>query len=232
MKSRVLTVIAILVLSVPALQAQVSFGLVAGPNFQNLTGKDHDGDKMDNGLIVSFHAGVQASIPIAKDFYFQPGLLYSGKGSKNNLFIIVTKAASDEFNVITHLSYLELPLNLLFRPELANGHILLGFGPYIAYGIGGNQAYEAGSLTLDQEIKFKNSITLEEFWDIDQAYYRPFDAGVNIFAGYELEMGLFFQINAQLGLLNINPEITDIDEGDDEAAYKNTGFGLSVGYNF
>jgi hypothetical protein len=40
MKTRILSVVAILILTAAALQAQVEFGVVAGPNFQNMVGKD------------------------------------------------------------------------------------------------------------------------------------------------------------------------------------------------
>lgn len=229
MKSRLLAVFAILMISIAALQAQVTFGVVAGPNFQNITGKDADGDKVENGLLVAFHAGVNASIPIAPDFCFQPGLLFSMKGARNNFFVLPVKAASDDYNTTTRISYIEMPLNLLFRPQFADGHILLGFGPYIAYGIAGKQKFDADPFFYEQKIKFKNKITSGESWDPDYAFYRPFDAGANIFAGYEFGMGLFFRLNAQLGLLKINP---DVEGSDSEASYKNTGFGLSLGYNF
>jgi hypothetical protein len=229
MKTRLLTVTAILILSVTAVQAQVTFGVVAGPNFQNLAGKDHNGDKIDNGLIVSFHAGAKVNIPVAPDFYFQTCLLYSGKGSRNN-FIMPAKSADNELHAHTRLSYIELPLNLLFRPQFSNGHILLGFGPYVAYAVAGKQDYEYGDFSLNQTVKFRNKITSSEAGDISYAYYRPFDAGANIFAGYEFDMGLFFHLNAQLGLLKLNPEITDVEN--DEASFKNTGFGLSAGFNF
>jgi hypothetical protein len=65
---------------------------------------------------------------------------------------------------------------------------------------------------------------------ISNAYYRPFDAGANIFFGYELSMGVFLQLNAQLGLLKINPEYSWAT--DSKASYKNTGYGLSIGYRF
>ncbi len=229
MKTRILSVIATLVLSVTALQAQVSFGVVAGPNFQNVTGKDHYGDKLDNGLLVGFHAGAKVIIPFANDFGFQSGILVSQKGSKNNDIFFTTKSSGSDYTTTTRITFLELPLNLIFRPEFLNGHILLGFGPYIAVGIGGKQKADASPFIYEQKIKFKNKITFDEYWDVDHAYYRPFDAGANIFAGYELDMGLYFQLNAQMGLLKINPEI---EEADDEAVYKNTGFGLSIGYNF
>ncbi len=231
MKTKMFAVIAAAMLSVASLQAQVSFGAVAGPNFQNMTGKDHYGDKLENGLIVGFHAGVKANLPIATDFFFQTGLLYSCKGSKNDFLSIATKSTASDLNTTTRIGYIELPLNLLFRPEFGNGHILLGFGPYVALGITGKQVLEYDNYSYEQKIKFSNRISWDEYWDMDHAYYRPFDAGANIFAGYELEMGLFFHLNAQLGLLKINPEIED-EEVADEAAYKNTGFGISVGYNF
>jgi hypothetical protein len=100
----------------------------------------------------------------------------------------------------------------------------------VAFGIGGNQKYESGTLANEQKIVFKSEITESEFYDIENAYFRRFDAGANIFFGYEIPMGVFLQLNAQLGLLKINPAHT-WDTGDN-TSYKNTGFGLSVGYRF
>jgi len=229
MKTRILTVIAVLVLTATALQAQVDFGIVAGPNFANMVGKDSDGDKVTNGLLIGFHAGVKANLYLAPDFYFQTGLLFSQKGSKNNGGLVPTKAAGDDYFTTTRISYLELPLHLLFRPEFGKGRILVGFGPYVAYGISGKQTLELGGNSYDQKVNFKNEIGLEEYWDMDNAYFRGFDAGADIFAGYEMNMGLYFQLNAQLGLLNM---VTDVTEWDAESVLRNTGFGVSVGYNF
>lgn len=230
MKTRILSVIAILVLSVAALEAQVDFGIVAGPNFQNMVGKDADGEKITNGLLVGFHAGVTAALPIATDFYFQTGLLFSQKGSRNNMGVMPTKSSGDDYHTTTRVSYLELPLHLLFRPAFGDGHILVGFGPYVAFGLGGNQTVDYEAIpALEQKIKFKNQITTEEYRDLDYTYLRRFDAGADIFFGYELDMGLWFRLNAQLGLLNMMP---DIEERDNESNLKNTGFEVSVGYNF
>ena len=147
----------------------------------------------------------------------------------NNRGLIPVKASGD-YNTTTRISYIDLPLHLLFKPEFGNGHILVGFGPYVAFGIGGTQTVDYGSLpSLEQKIKFKGDITQEEYWDLDNAYYRRFDAGADIFAGYELSMGLWFRLNAQLGLLDMIP---DVDQYNNDSFLKNTGFGLSVGYNF
>jgi len=229
MKTKLLTLSAILIFSTLALQAQIGFGLLGGVNFQNINGKDNNGDNLENGLLTGFHAGVNINIPVAPDFYFQPGLLFSVKGAKNDFFSPEVKASGD-FVTTTKLSYIEMPLNLLYRPQLGKGYILLGFGPYIAYGIGGSENSDFGSsISYERGVKFKNSVT--NFLELlENAYYRPFDAGANIFFGYELSMGVFCQLNAQLGLLKINPDYGWVT--DNKASYKNTGFGLSIGYRF
>lgn len=223
-----LTVSAILIVSSLAMQAQIGFGLLGGVNFQNINGKNSNGDKLENGLLTGFHAGVNVNIPIAPDFYFQPGLLYSVKGAKNDFYDSPLKASGD-FTTTTRLSYIEMPLNLLYRPQLGNGHLLLGFGPYVAYGISGKETTQLNTNSIERTVKFENSVGLLTALD-GNAYYRPFDAGANILFGYEFAMGAFIQMNAQLGLLKINPEYEWIS--DDETAYKNTGYGLSLGFRF
>lgn len=189
-----------------------SFGLKGGVNFQNINGEDPSGDKWENDLAVRFNAGIVANIPVAPEFYFQPGLLFTTKGAKfNNEFLGID--ANAELNT----SYLELPLSFLYRPLLGSGHFLLGFGPYVAYGLGGK--LESGDTEMD--IKFGD----EESNDI--LYLKRMDYGANLFFGYELQNGLSVQLNTQLGLANILPDVADND-----ATFKNTGFGISLGYMF
>jgi len=220
---------AIFIFSTLALHAQIGIGLLGGVNFQNINGTDINGNKLENGLLTGFHAGVNINIPVAPDFYFQPGILFSVKGAKNDLFSPEVKASGD-YTTTTKLSYIEMPLNLLYRPQLGEGYIFIGLGPYIAYGIGGKEISDFGSsLSYERDVKFKSTVT--NFIDlIENAYYRPFDAGANIFFGYEFSVGFFLQLNAQLGLLKINPEYGWVT--DNKASYKNTGFGISIGYRF
>ena len=228
MKTKLLTISAILLFSTLALQAQIGFGILGGVNFQNINGKNSNGDKLENGLLTGFHAGVNVNIPMATDFYFQPGLLYTVKGANNEFFTPPLKASGD-YTTTTKLSYIELPLNLLYRPQLGNGYLLLGFGPYVAYGIGGKETTQLNSTSFERPVEFES--TVSDWSDlISNAYYRPFDAGANILFGYELAMGAFIQMNAQLGLLNIKPEYEWIS--DDQSTYKNTGFSFSLGYRF
>jgi opacity protein-like surface antigen len=192
-------------------QAKTTFGIRAGVNFQNLNGKDRNDEKLDNKLKTGFNAGVNAEIPVGIDFYLQPGLLFSTKGAK---YEISGPTNGSTIDVKTNLSYLELPINFIYKPELGQGRMILGFGPYAAYAIGGKN--KVGDAKEDIE-----------FGDQPDEIKR-FDAGANLLAGYEFSNKLSFQLNAGLGLVNINNR----DEADSKSTMKNTGFGVSLGYRF
>lgn len=186
-------------------QSKTTFGIRAGINFQNLNGKDDNGDKLDNKLKTGFNIGANAEIPVGIDFYVQPGLLFSTKGAKYDF-------AGGE--VKTNLSYIEVPVNFLYKPELGEGRMLLGFGPYAAFAVGGTM--KGGSNNID--IEFGNEV----------GENKRFDAGANLLAGYEFSNKLSFQLNAGLGLVNMYNR----PDNDNKTSIKNTGFGISVGYRF
>jgi hypothetical protein len=216
MKKYLFLFLLMLVLGSAVTAQEIRPGILGGINFQNLNGEDETGDKLENELIIGFHAGVNVLIPISPEIFFQPGVLFSTKGAKVNDILV---------DVSYKLSYIELPLNIVYRGQLGNNFVLLGFGPYLGYAVGGNLLLEDD---IKRKIEFKNVI--EPGDPVLTPYLKSFDAGANIFAGYELENGFFFQLNAQLGLMNINPE--DNRDQNEDGTLKNTGFGLSLGYRF
>ncbi|MBW6492728.1 MAG: PorT family protein [Lentimicrobium sp.] len=224
MKTRIISIMAIVMLTATMAFSQgtgMRFGVLGGVNFQNLNGTDFSGDKLENDMIIGFHAGVNVQIPVAPEFYFQPGLLFSTKGAKNTIDVLGTA-----FTTTVKLSYVELPLNLVYKGALGNGFVLVGFGPYVGYGISGKEINEGGPATIEREVKFQNIVETGDPASVH--YVKALDAGANVFAGYEMAGGLFMQLNAQLGLIKINPE--DKRLIDDKTSVKNTGFGLSLGY--
>ena len=184
-----------------------TFGIKAGVNFYNINGKE-EGTTLSNKLKPGFTVGVNAEIPIAPGFYFQPGLSFITKG---------TKVTQSGYDAKYTLNYLELPLNLIYKAGLTQGNVLLGFGPYLGYGIGGKIKTQGTST----DIKFKSTPGT----DVNTVYYKPFDAGLNLLAGYEFTNRLSVQLDAQLGVVNINAY-------NNNAKYHNTGFGASLEYRF
>lgn len=175
-------------------------GLRAGLNFQNLTGDGFEDGKM----APRFNIGVDYEIAVAPDFYFAPGLLFATKGSKYEKGGVEEKVT---------LNYLEVPLNLVYKPVLGDGNLIVAFGPYVGYGLGGKAKSDEGDTDIDMGSDEEGS----------PYNYKAFDMGANLSFGYMFGAGLSLQFNTQLGLVNISH---------DDDAVKNTGFGLSLGYRF
>jgi len=191
---------------------RASFGLKAGVNFQNLTGKDVNGDKLNNKLKVGFVGGVNAAIPIATDFFIQPGVEYNSKG-----------AQSEDKQTKISLNYIDVPVSLVYKPMLGTSRVIIGFGPYVGFGIGGKIKNDGGG---EADVKFKKEVTQAEYLS-GTAYFKPIEAGANVFVGYEMQK---FSVNlfSQLGLTDITPEVQGFNAG--KSSVKNTGFGLALGY--
>jgi hypothetical protein len=202
--------LAVMAVAVTAMSAQ-GLGLRGGVNMSNLSGDDAP---EDSKMLTGFHIGLDYEIAVAPDFYFAPGLLFSTKGTK------VEESegdASAEAKVI--LNYLEVPLNLVYKPLLGEGNLIVAFGPYLGYGIGGKWKVEGSeggtNVSFEEDIKFGSD---------DEDDFKALDLGANISFGYMFAGGLSVQLNTQLGLISI--------ANGDDASVKNTGFGLGLGYRF
>ncbi len=195
---------------------KTTFGVRAGVNFANQNGEIANND-LDLKLKTGFHIGVNAEIPVAPEFYLQPGLLFSTKGAKED-------GGDGKINV----SYVEVPVNFIFKPTLGAGKMILGVGPYLGIAVGGKIKGDGSDIDID----FKNDLNQSEALAFGNTkwYQKRLDFGGNLVAGYELSCKLSFQLNAQLGMANLFPKI--MGEKPDNTKMKNTAFGVSVGYRF
>jgi len=200
---------------------KASFGIYGGINFQNINGKDAAGDKLTNSLVTKFHIGVNEELPIAPEFYFQIGIQFMGKGTKGNVQYI-DDAGSHTINRQVNLNYLEMPLNLVYKPILGKGHLILGFGPYFGYAATGRTEFTGDFAPEDTDIQFVKTAPQSDRNNL--IYFKRFDVGANFFVGYQFQNGINLVLNTQLGLVPINSKT------ESKLTNKNTGFGLSLGW--
>jgi hypothetical protein len=227
MRTKLLAFILVFIVLVPQTFAQkkrkvdtgIHFGILGGGSLQTLTGTDYWGVKLDNKLNPGFHGGGNVILSVFQDFWLQPGVLFSIKGARQNII-------TDDITKTVSLSYIEVPINLLYRPQFGNGHLLIGVGPYGGYGVFGKERVKTGTVTTELKVKYLTDASEEP---TTYVYYRALDAGANIFFGYEFYNGIFLQLNGQMGLLKVN---CDYGLPNDKTSKKNIGFGLSVGYRF
>lgn len=207
--------------------AQINLNVKAGANFSTMVFEDESGDQSTSQYSPGIHVGLHADIPVSGNFYFQPGLLYSRKGFKqdDNYF-----AGSGNYFEVS-VNYFEIPLHMLYKSKLGNGHFLLGAGTYIGYGTGGTWKSEQNVVIGDiihetsGDVIFKNDVRDGEWGTY--LYGKPFDYGANFLVGYEFSNKLSVQIIYRPGFANLQP---NIDGSKPNRKRKNSGLGISFGY--
>jgi hypothetical protein len=184
------------------MQAQVKFGPKAGLNLSTMT-LSYMGVSIDPTILIGFNVGVLSEIPLSGNLSIQPAILYSTKGSKFSVM-------SEEMQISP--SFIEIPVNVVYKFDLGSIKVFLNAGPYAAYGIGGK--VDSGGESAD--IVFGT----EETDDM-----KPMDFGLNIGAGIEISR-IIISANYGLGLANLAPVTTDDEE------FKTKVIGFSVAYLF
>lgn len=190
-------------------QAQTRIGVKAGFNNAYLSTEQNEFTQRRAG----WHAGLVADMSISDNFSIQPQLLLSNKGYRTKDITLTTPAGQVTVPSVSYrFTYLELPVNIIFKPKVGSGRLLVGAGPYVAMAIGG----KAG----DEKIKFDGKKSSEA--GDGKMHAKRFDLGANALLGYELKNGLFFNLNYSRGFSNVYAD----------GKSKNNYFGLSVGYLF
>jgi hypothetical protein len=175
--------------------AQSGIGIKAGTNFSAVRGSAYT--KLMTGAAV----GVYAEFPLAKELYLQPNLFYEMKGGK----------AKHGGDMKVKLNYLTLPVDLVYKPKLGSGNLVLGAGPYLGYALSGKIKGDphGGSFNGDRN-PFKGNND-----------FRRWDAGGHLQVGYEFSNGLTVGVNGSVSAFSIRSEGTK---------YRNTAFGVTLGY--
>jgi len=65
-------------------QEEIKFGIKGGVTLPNSVAYDAENNRANTSNIYSFYVGGTVSIPISKRFMLQPGLVFIGKGMKQN----------------------------------------------------------------------------------------------------------------------------------------------------
>lgn len=189
-----------------------SVGIHAGVNWFNINGRNAGGTDLNNRLNTGFTAGFDVAIPLGGGSYLQPGVDFRQKGTE------------DVSGIKTTLNYIDIPVNYVYRPMLGTGNLVLGFGPYIGFGVGGKVKSPNGTT---------NDVVYRDEFDravpTGAVQLRRTDAGANFMVGYEFANRLGLNLNAQLGLKDINPDMSN-EGANNQTRYRNTGFGVTLGY--
>lgn len=188
--------------------AQITYGakISGGLAYQTITNHDI----LSASSIKTFNIRGVVQMPVKNGFWLEAGLGVAGKGSV---------VYNDGLTTTTHLTYLELPANVIRKFKFTNlGLFYLGAGGYLAMGMGGDLNYETPGSNTSDYIRYGKQNDL-----------RKYDAGLNFSTGFEFRNQLTFNMAFSLGLNNIASE-TQQDSG--TSVVKNREFCIGLGYLF
>ncbi|AQG80387.1 porin family protein [Spirosoma montaniterrae] len=177
-------------------QAQLRYGLTAGLQSAKMRFSG-SGLSISTQGQVGVHLGAVAEFSLSEKFVLRPQFGLSLKGGR----------LLDDGDVLrTNLTYLELPVHLAYKHELASGNKLVGgIGPYFGFLLGGNSDGE-------------RIVTGEDL--------KGFDAGLSLMGGYEItDKNLTVNLFLNPGMANLVPGLNSSD-----VKATNSTFGLSVSY--
>lgn len=179
----------------------------AGINLANVSVTEN-GRVDEANQLTSYQVGILTDIGLgSKYLVLQPGILYTGKGSK------VQKGTAGQagyFKQTFNPTYLELPVNLLFKAPIGStSRFFAGAGPYVAMGIGGKTKTEGtraltGDYSFERDIKFSNDdpTTFGQEEGTGLGVIRRFDYGLNGTAGIEGKSAVL-SVNYGLGMAKL-----------------------------
>lgn len=177
-------------------------GIFLGPHLNNL--RYHDDITTIAGTNMGLHGGIFFRKDVSEKFSFQPWLAFSIRGGEID---------DIDSTINATLSYLELPINLLY----VHNQLAIGGGPNFCYAMGG---------------KFESNGEKRNAYDPSQSFERTlkrFEFGGNFMIAYQFK-------NHISVLANFSPGFTNIYKGDHSAPsnlHANTStFGLALGYRF
>ncbi len=178
--------------------------LKGGVNFSNIS-ITNDGDVDDNKMLTSFQVGFSGDFKLLPILYFQPGIVFTGKGSKTQAG---ETTDATYFRATTNPFYLEIPANFVLKTPPGGARFFAGAGPYIAIGIAGKNKVEGKflgtSFSNENNIEWSNDdpSTLDYEEGAGYGIMKRFDYGLNATAGIELEK-VVLGANFGLGLAKL-----------------------------
>lgn len=205
-----LTVIVLVAIVQLSANAQKSFSIQGGVTLAKMHAKYSGGSEHTDGK-EGLTFGFAMDVPINKSFSFQPAVNFTQEGYKVN-------QAADGYTDKLTTSYVEVPLDVIFRPKMPQVQFFVGAGPSVSLAVSGKEKEDDNGSVSEMTYKFGN--------DPDKHDMRGMDFGANFLTGIETKSGFLVVANYNLGLRNLIPG------GSSDISIKNSYFGFKLGYRF
>ncbi len=208
-------------------KAQKYFGIHAGGGISNIVtkinGKKDEAIKGAAGYIVA----ADVNIPVSDNLLLQTGLQYQkvrNQVNTNSTSTVGGTTFKRDFSGGSYLSYINIPLKLLYKQQAGSGSITIGAGPYLGLGIAGRSKSTditettAGGTTTRNVYDYNRKVS---FGTADTTIKR-INTGLGVNIGYTLSNNCNFSLYSNIGMGNINNQYNT----------KTFAAGITIGYIF
>jgi hypothetical protein len=205
MKILIHAVILSLISSTGLYAQNIQFGAEAGLNLSGATLKDPGASPKASpspGFQIGTFAGYALPNP---HLSLGARLLFSYEGYDPNLY---------GTNVSIHVSFIKIPVNLIYKAHEGSARWFFGIGPYIAPALGGHYFAQGNKTT----IHFGNDPLNDEL--------KRIDIGANLMAGYQVDEKILLRASFDFGIINY---VTPGSTGDNASAHT-LNLGITAGY--
>lgn len=224
MKTKIIAVAAVLLVVNTSSRAQV---LRAGVNLANVT-ITNDGDIDNNKMLTSFQIGFTGNLKIAPFLFFQPGILFTGKGSKTESG---KTTDANYYRATSNPYYIEIPANFVFKTPTGPVKFFAGAGPYLAIGVSGKNKVDGKflgtSFSSEKNIEWSNDDPSTLNYEEGSGYgiLKRFDYGLNGTAGIETK-NIVLSANYGFGLAKLQSGTTS--SADDKNKHRVLSFTVGI----
>lgn len=229
-KATLICLLSILAMNLFAQEKTFQFGIRGGLNCSNAWVNDVSSSKFKLG----YHIGATVDYQLPKNFLLQSGLFFTTKGSKQeDLNASDVVGGRPDWTHTFNQLYLEVPIYAAYSIEISNrANLILGVGPYLAYGIGGeskqklNSGIWAGGETQHDWKTFGDGVFDENRdWLRSESLNRfDFGLGLKVDLAYDRYV---FGVGASTSLTDIMNH-----QNFPESHYRNLNLSISLGYKF
>ncbi len=164
-----------------------------------------NGSVDDAKMLASFQVGIIGDIHVTSILYFQPGLIFTGKGTKSQSG---TEGSANWYRATTNPYYIEAPLSFILKSPTGPIRFFGGAGPYMAIGIAGKNKVKGAvfgtSFNSEKSIEWSNDdpTTLNSDEGAGFGIMKRFDYGLNGTVGIEGRSAVL-SVNYGLGLAKL-----------------------------
>lgn len=231
MKLKIISLCATALVLVNSAKSQNSNAQIkAGLNLANVSVSDN-GSVDEAKMLTSFQVGIIGDIHLGSIAYLQPGLLFTGKGTKAQSG---DPSTATYFKSTTNPLYLEIPANLILKLPLGtNNKFFVGAGPYLGIGIAGKNKTEGKYLGVafknENNIEFSDDdpTTLDYEENAGFGILKRFDYGLNGTAGIEGK-SIAFGVNYGLGLAKLQSGSNSSSDNNNKYRVLSFTFGIKL----